>query len=85
MTETGMTAVTSLCTGEPKAKILYLQSFLRKGVSLGHVGRNQNLKDLKVNQKALNSQERLDILVLSGLFKDLLGRKFRSDSGVPRS
>ena len=27
--------------------MLYLQSFLRKGVSLGHVRRNQNLKDLK--------------------------------------
>ena len=27
--------------------MLYLQSFLRKGVSLGHVGRNKNLKDLK--------------------------------------
>ena len=25
---------------DPKAKMLYLQSFLRKGVSLGHVGRN---------------------------------------------
>ena len=30
-----------------KAKMLSLQSFLRKGVSLGHVGRNYNLKDLK--------------------------------------
>ena len=27
--------------------MLSLQSFLRKGVSLGHVGRNYNLKDLK--------------------------------------
>ena len=27
--------------------MLYLHSFLRKGVSLGHVGRNYNLKDLK--------------------------------------
>ena len=27
--------------------MLYLQSFLRKGVSLGYVGRNYNLKDLK--------------------------------------
>ena len=32
---------------DPKAKMLYLQSFLRKGVSLGYVGRNLNLKDLK--------------------------------------
>ena len=32
---------------DPKAKVFYLQSFLRKGVSLGGVGRNQNLKDLK--------------------------------------
>ena len=32
---------------DPKAKMLDLQSFLRKGVSLGHVGRNQNLKDPK--------------------------------------
>ena len=32
---------------DPKATMLYLQSLLRKGVSLGHVGRNQNLKDLK--------------------------------------
>ena len=35
---------TSLCTGELnailEAKMLSLQSFLRKGVSLGHVGRN---------------------------------------------
>ena len=30
-----------------KQKMLYLPSFLRKGVSLGRVGRNQNLKDLK--------------------------------------
>ena len=27
--------------------MIYLQSFLRKGVSLGHVGRNLNPKDLK--------------------------------------
>ena len=27
--------------------MLSLQSFLRKGVSLGYVGRNYNLKDLK--------------------------------------
>ena len=27
--------------------MLSLQSFLRKGVSLGHVGGNHNLKDLK--------------------------------------
>jgi hypothetical protein len=27
--------------------MLFLQSFLRKGVSLGYVGRNYNLKDLK--------------------------------------
>jgi len=32
---------------DPEAKMLSLQSFLRKGVSLGHVGRNDNLKDLK--------------------------------------
>ena len=32
---------------DPKAKMLSLQSFLRKGVSLGYVGRNYNLKDLK--------------------------------------
>ena len=31
---------------DPKAKMLDLQSFLRKGVSLGYVGLNQNLKDL---------------------------------------
>ena len=34
----------------PKAKMLFLQSFLRKkGVSLGYVGRNHNLKDLKAD------------------------------------
>ena len=32
---------------DPKAKMLYLQSFLRKGVWLGYVGLNSNLKDLK--------------------------------------
>ena len=32
---------------DPKAKMLFLQSFLRKGMSLGYVGRNCNLKDLK--------------------------------------
>ena len=32
---------------DPKAKMLSLQSFLRNGVSLGYVGRNYNLKDLK--------------------------------------
>ena len=31
---------------DPKAKMLSLQSFLRKGVSLGYVERIQNLKDL---------------------------------------
>ena len=31
----------------PKAEMLSLQSFLRKGMSLGYVGRNFNLKDLK--------------------------------------
>ena len=30
-----------------KAKMLHPQSFLRKGVSLGYVGRNYNLKNLK--------------------------------------
>ena len=29
--------------------MLSLQSFLRKGVSLGYVGRNYNLKDLKAS------------------------------------
>ena len=33
--------------GAKKAKMLFLQSFLRKGVSLGYVGRNYNLKDQK--------------------------------------
>ena len=35
--------------------MLSLQSFLRKGLSLGRVGRNQNLKDLKdlTNSKLL--------------------------------
>ena len=32
---------------DPNAKILSLQFFLRKGVSSGYVGSNQNLKDLK--------------------------------------
>ena len=32
---------------DPKAKMLFLQSFLRKGVSLGYVGRYYHLKDLK--------------------------------------
>ena len=37
------------CSGpyDPKAKLLYLQFFPRKGVSLGYVGRIWNLKDLK--------------------------------------
>jgi hypothetical protein len=30
-----------------ESKMLSLQSFLRKGVSLGYVGLNKNLKDLK--------------------------------------
>jgi len=42
---------TSLCTGElnaiRKQKCFSLQSFLRKGVSLGYVGSIFNLKDLK--------------------------------------
>jgi hypothetical protein len=38
---------------DPKAKMLFLQSFLRKGVSLGYVERNCNLKDLKDAQKAM--------------------------------
>ena len=33
---------------DPKAKMLSLQFFLRKGVSLGYVERIQNLKDLNV-------------------------------------
>ena len=32
---------------EPKGPIGFPQSFLRKGVSLGYVERNYNLKDLK--------------------------------------
>jgi len=32
---------------DPEALMLSLQSFLRKGVSLGYVGLNSNLKDLK--------------------------------------
>ena len=32
---------------DSEAKMLSLQSFLRKGVSLRYVGRNYNLKDLK--------------------------------------
>ena len=31
---------------DPKVKMHFLQFFLRKGVSLGYVGRNHNLKDL---------------------------------------
>ena len=31
---------------DPNAKMLFLQSFLRKGVSSGYVGRNHKLKDL---------------------------------------
>ena len=43
---------TSLCTRELNAirkqkKMRYLQTFLWKGVSLGYVGENYNLKDLK--------------------------------------
>ena len=37
---------------DPEAKMLSLQSFLRKGVSLGYVGQNENLKDLKAREKA---------------------------------
>ena len=33
---------------DAKAKMLFPQSFLRKGVSLGYVGLNQNLKDLNL-------------------------------------
>ena len=32
---------------DPKAEMLSLQSFLRKGVALGYVGHNENLQDLK--------------------------------------
>ena len=43
---------TSLCTGELNAirkhKCFLCSPFYVKGVSLGHVGRNQNLKDLKL-------------------------------------
>jgi hypothetical protein len=42
---------TSLCTGEldaiRKHKCFLCSPFYVKGVSLGHVGRNSNLKDLK--------------------------------------
>ena len=42
---------TSLCTGELNAirkhKCFLCSPFYVKGVSLGHVGKNQNLKDLK--------------------------------------
>ena len=45
---------TSLCTGELNAirkhKRFLCSPFYVKGVSLGHVGRNQTLKDLKDNQ-----------------------------------
>ena len=43
---------TSLCTGELNAirkhKYFLCSPFYVKGVSLGHVGRNLNLKDLKM-------------------------------------
>jgi len=32
---------------DPKTEMLSLQFFLRKGVSLAYVGRNQNLEDLR--------------------------------------
>jgi len=35
--------------------MLSLQSFLRKGLSLGYVGRNHNLKDLKDSKTHLCS------------------------------
>ena len=41
---------------DPKAKMLFLQCFLRKGVSLGYVGRNYNLKDLKDETRAEDAQ-----------------------------
>ena len=42
---------------DPRAKMLSLQSFLRKGVSVAYVGRNQNLKDLKVSLAMLGAFE----------------------------
>ena len=44
---------------DAKAKMLYvayLQSFLRKGVSLGHAGLNLNLKDLMQSKVAVPFQ-----------------------------
>ena len=47
----------------PDQPVLSLQSFLRKGVSLGYVGRNYNLKDLKKQAHAVrNFYELVDSL-----------------------
>ena len=50
--------------------MLSLQSFLRKGVSLGYVGRNYNLKDLKKNPRTHETRTKgsaqLDQLVSFG-------------------
>jgi hypothetical protein len=41
---------------DPEAKMLSLQSFLWKGVSLGHIGRNSNLEDLKAARRSPRSR-----------------------------
>ena len=41
---------------DPKAQMLSLQSFLPKGVSLGDLGLNQNLKDLKERKHDLSTK-----------------------------
>ena len=40
---------------DPKAKMLFLQSLLRKGVSLRYVGLNENLKGLKEKEEPTKS------------------------------
>ena len=39
---------------DPKAKMLHLQSFLRKGVSLGYAGSIQELKDRKSEKRTVH-------------------------------
>ena len=49
------------------SKMLSLQSFLRKGVSLGYVGRNYNLKDLKDPDFSLRTSRVQNLFVFRGL------------------
>ena len=56
---------------DPEAEMLSLQSFLRKGVSLGYVWLDENLKDLKRRWQSPFGGDTLDFERIAGDLRDV--------------